>query len=688
MTSLLDFSFALQLIEECIVFLSCEGKVLFLNQAALSLYQWEHDKVINQFFPDLLAERGLPSPLPEGFEFSCDDRLLAASTETAFGRKAGKIIEWKLTQDHFAGGKKGILLVGKDVTDITRAEEKIFELDSIIAQTPGNLYWFDKDNIYLGCNIHSANLLGMSREEASGQEFSHLMAGLTTPDSTLVDTFIEQGKQVMETGAPLLNIEEPPFAGSDNRLRYYLANKVPLRNKWGEIYGVIGISTDITYRKELEKNLREQKEKALIASKTKSEFIANMSHDLRTPITGMLGLIQGLLSASIQADQGGGEQPGNKMPLNALAHLVKRDAQHLFDATDELLQLCNEILAVSQLDSDRNLSAEESFDLHKLIKHNVMLLQPVAQHKKIALLYEIDSTLPRYLKGVRVCLDRVLLNLISNALKFTEKGNVTVLAQLGEAVDAVPCVGDKISLRLLIQDTGIGIPEDKFETIFEHFTRLTPSYAGLYKGAGLGLYTVKKYIEALNGSIQVESTLGEGACFTLTIPFAVSDEEQEDIHTVSVEAVSCPVKPKTRLLTENQPPNSPSLGAVLVVEDNALAALAVVRNLQSLQCNVSVAENGATAVEMASSYYYDLILMDIGLPDFSGIVAAEKILALDSQKGEKVPIIAVTGHANNPEKRQEALAVGMLDVLSKPTKPSDLERLVSTYVLKSGSVSR
>lgn len=678
----LELSTVLHLIEEYIIVLSPYGNVIFFNKPALSLYCLEHNAVIEAFFPDFMKKNDLPSPLPETFKFPYDDAIEVEEIEISFNNGIQKNVLWKVTPYKIDKNQILILLIGKDVTKIRQAEEKIFELDSIIGQTPGNLYWFSKDNIYLGCNDHSAKLLGMSRKEAAGQDFRYLMSTLSTPDPSLVETFIAQGQEVIETGKPLLNIEEPPFAGADNKLKYYVANKVPLRNKHGEIYGVIGISTDITHRKELEENLRIQKEKALIASKSKSEFIANMSHDLRTPITGMLGMIQDMLNTADQAKVSLNEENVFKdtQTLKNVIETITRDGNYLMGATDELLQLCNEILEVVRLESGKLENNVEAFNLQELVQHNIELLQPVAHHKKLQLSYKIGKNIPCHLSGARIYLDRILLNLLSNALKFTEEGQVKISVKLLDNSDLALKIKDKIRLKILVKDTGVGIPKDKFDTIFEHFSRLSPTYEGLYKGAGLGLYTVKRYVQAMKGKIWLESELGKGTCFTVTLPFFVSDHSDRVKASVRLTKPIKPLPDQTMLEKEESVSVESIAPSILVVEDNTLAAIAVKLALKPFNCHIDIAENGAKAVAMAKISEYDLILMDVGLPDFSGIEATKKIRSFSEIEKSRVPIVALTGHAGNPEMRQEAIEAGMQDVLSKPAQPLALESIFKNYV--------
>ncbi|MES2142515.1 MAG: PAS domain-containing protein, partial [Pseudomonadota bacterium] len=227
----------------------------------------------------------------------------------------------------------GIIGIGNDVTEIKKAEDKIYELDNVIAQLPGNVYWYSKDFVYLGCNENSAKTLRMARSDTVGKDFRKLMGRIKNVDKKVVDMLIDDGKQVVETNAPKLNIEEPPFTGPEGQPLYWVANKVPLRNRQGETYGVVGISTNITHQKKLELELRLAKEKAEAANKAKTEFLENMRHDIRTPLTGIVGCAQLI---QMQSDN---------------SKKVSEYANDLIQSSDALLDFLNKILDSIQVAS-------------------------------------------------------------------------------------------------------------------------------------------------------------------------------------------------------------------------------------------------------------------------------------------------------------------------------------------------
>ncbi|MDF1760533.1 MAG: response regulator [Coxiellaceae bacterium] len=424
---------------------------------------------------------------------------------------------------------------------------------------------------------------------------------------------------------------------------------------------------------------RKMRLKAEAANAAKTEFIANMSHDIRTPITGMLAMVQDLLNTAEKAKS---SRVNERAVLDDMVKTVQRDGELLMGATDELLHLCNEILEVVQLEFGEPVEVNESFSVSELVQHNIDLLLPNAQHKKLQLSAMIEPTVPQYLFGARSYLDRSLLNLLSNALKFTDIGYVKVTVSEVKPAENEYKAGDRVTLQIKVEDSGIGIPKDKFNTIFEHFSRLSPSYEGVYKGSGLGLHTVRRYVDSMRGKIELQSELGKGACFILTIPFRVADHKvkittsDRALHSMKPTTLADAVKEASNGASVNGEP----VATILVVEDNTLAAMAVTLVLQPFRCAVDVAEDGAEALKKAKKKNYQLIFMDIGLPDLSGIEVAKQIRTLSNTARANVPIVVLTGHSCDVKTRQEYLAAGIQDVVTKPVRPLVLEAILQRFV--------
>lgn len=559
-------------------------------------------------------------------------------------------------------------------TLLSLKDKKIVELTSVINQLPGDIYWKNAEGCWLGVNnnglknmhrmgfnLDIENIIGKNDEVFFPRETAAM--------------FRKNDLHVMETGQTIAYEETQHLSTGETIVQ--LSTKCPLYDNDNNVIGIVGNTIDITHLKSIEKELRTSQARAQQSDSAKSDFIANMSHDLRIPITGILGLLHALIHAAKQAQavthSALTENPDLAATINTLqTHLndlsetVLSEGELVLGATQQLLELCNDMLAAVRLQNGVQKEEPSIFCPSALAKKIQSLLQPVANQKGLSLNIELGKLSPA-VKGQRLQLERALLNLVSNALKFTHQGRVVIrLHQVpepkkGEATQP----GQAIVLHLQVQDNGIGIEQDQLSHIFEPFTRLNLACEGKYEGSGLGLFTVQRAIDALEGTISVESTVGQGSCFTLSVPLKV-EHPQEQAQAASSSPVQAPIH------TNGQP----SVRRVLLVEDNPVAARALSFLLKSLHCEVNIAGSGAEAVAMAQATPYSMIFMDIGLPDFNGIIATEKI-----RQGThpQPPIIALTGHANDPSTREAAMAAGMQAVLDKPTDLDKLTALLTQY---------
>ncbi len=454
-------------------------------------------------------------------------------------------------------------------------------------------------------------------------------------------------------------------------VRWIMDRGFPILDKAGNCQGVTGVALDITENKMLE-------EKLIAASQAKSEFIANMSHDLRTPMTGVMGMLSELKHLINETDAAVAHSDQKTTDsVKSITATMREYVRIAKNSADELLTMFNDILETVRLESGKVDEKPEHFELAAIVNKNIDLLQSTANHKHLKLKNRIDSTVPKYLYGLRRLLNRILVNLLSNALKFTEKGSVSINVSVNTKKSSSTC-GEEALLRFSVEDTGIGIPSDKFDTIFEHFSRLTSSYQGVYKGSGLGLYAVKNYISIMNGRIWVESMIGKGSRFIMELPFTVSDhsDAENKEHHEEDELTSHTNTPQRLSANLPQPPTSDKRIRVLITEDNPTAAMVVAGALKRLGCSVEHASDGNEALTMLTSKDYDIIFMDIGLPDITGLDACRQIRKLDNPKKSQIPIIALTGHFHQKETCIEA---GMQDLVRKPARPETLKDILNKY---------
>lgn len=660
--------------DNCVVLLDTHFQVLAASAVALDYFCVDLDDILKKDIRLILQKNK-----------EIDNLLYVLIDSTALsGQAPTAIFPWQLFPVYKGKHLLGWALHQKTDRKVDESTEQLLEyLEKISALMPGNFYWKDYEGHYLGCNAALLEALNFSKEDLIGK--------------TDLDLWPNQAKQlrhhdhmVMTTGK-LLRLQESVTLGTEEH--FYSVVKIPLHNNRGDVIGIMGNSLDITEQIKLQHQLVEEKEKSEAANRAKSDFIANMSHDLRTPMVGIMGMLSGLryLAEDAQASVASSPNISTEKLKEVLQEVITRTFEYVDVAvvsSDELTDLFNEILETVRLESGIIEASKEAFDFPKLIQRSVNLLQGVAQHRKLNLSIEIDNNIPRYLKGFRSYLNRSLSNLISNALKFTEKGYVKVIVSLADQSPNKFCKGDTVMVKIQVKDSGVGIPEDKFDLIFEHFSRLTPSFQGLYKGTGLGLSAVKNYVQTMNGKIAVDSEVGKGACFTVTLPLIVddhADRTKETAETLTPKAQTTTL-PQSTTLTNIAPKQAKA--KVLLVEDNPPAALAGRMVLKRLNCAVDTADTGESALTKASQKQYDLIFMDIGLPGMDGVETTKKIRALADTQLAQVPIVALTGHAGDDVQRQKCLSAGINDVLSKPAQPLSLQSALQKWVWDTSSPTK
>jgi two-component system, OmpR family, aerobic respiration control sensor histidine kinase ArcB len=524
---------------------------------------------------------------------------------------------------------------------------------NIIYSLPNNVYWLDKNCVLRGGNNNLAHQLNLQTgADLVGLTYEQIAKAAKLPTQEF-EAFRTTELEVMKTGIPSINKEEPPIK-TEGKTFYYLSNKTPLKNQKGKIIGVAGISIDITKLKETELNLNIALEKAKEANQAKTEFLENMRHDIRTPLAGIIGCAQ-------------------LLPSETDPKKIADYTNDLVESSNALLDFLNNILEGIQVATGEIPLVKKKFDLHKQIEEIINLNKSLAAEKKLALTLNYDETIPAYLIGDPVRVQRIVLELLSNALTFTKEGQVTVSIKLKKKESR------EVIVEVSVSDTGIGIPKDKQEEIFVRFKRLTPSYKGIYKGLGLGLTTVKQFIDDLDGEIYVKSELEQGATFTCFIPFQESlVMDETGIEEIPLLANFKSFK-KQAEATQHDVSDSAGINRILVVEDNILAARAAAGVMSDFNCTIDVAPDGKTAMELLQKHVYQLILMDIGLPDTDGIALTRRIRLEQWQKNHAtVPIIGLTAHIG--EKKQECLDAGMNAVIHKPLKKETAQELLATFV--------
>ena len=525
----------------------------------------------------------------------------------------------------------------------------------IIDTIDASIFWKDLNGRYLGCNHYMVQMSGFKdRADIIGKTDREM------PWWQIAEKLETIDRSVLKNG--LFEGEESPLTASSKRV--FHTKKTILYDKNKNVLGIIGISIDITERKKAElqlkkkqKQLIKEKDKALAANRAKTEFLANMRHDIRTPLSGIVGFSEILKSES--------NEPR-----------IKEYADNLVASSHALLHLLDEVLDAVKIGSGEIPNLKRKFNLIDTLEQVAALYYAKAHEKQLDLSLSIDKKVPRYVIGDKIRVHRIALELIGNALNFTNQGFVHIRVDLAKKEHR------HLVIRINVVDSGIGIPEDKQQEIYLQFKRLTPSYQGIYKGSGLGLYVVKQFMEELEGEIYVDSEPQKGTTFTCLIP--LQEPLLNDASGVDTNERLIPQPPNTTSLSQLSTPIMPDAepvpkNKVLVVEDNFIAQTVAKSLLHTLNCQVDVATNGLDAINHCKNTTYDLIFMDIGLGDGMDGYEVTQFIRSQISSSHHIPIIALTAHGAD-ESKQRCIESGMDAVLTKPLTKTNAAEIIRSFI--------
>ncbi len=599
-----------------------DSTTIYINKASCEFYGVGPEAMLGRRFTDAMSSEqaskifgkiALLSPEKPFFM----DEVLATRHD---GQR--RWIRW-LNRGFF--DKSGKLLelqaIGEDTTDLKRAEERLMDAynfaKEITSSAPEGIVVYNRKLKRLVWNKAMERLTGIPMQVALSDEEREIFPLLGEELKKLAESALA-GKTVFS--------QDVQFEFK-NRKGWAVCYFVPHRNSAGEVVGVIASVRDITDRKKAEVELMEAIARAKEAARVKSEFLACMSHEIRTPLNAILGMSE-LLS----------ECP-------ALGKEELDFCKTIIESGYKLMETINAILEYSKLDANAIKLEKRPFELREELESVQRLLSPLASKKDLELSFHLDEKLPRVVEGDSAQFRQVLINLVGNAIKFTQSGVVSVDVSKGE----------ENLVKVDVSDSGVGISEEAMGKLFNPFTQEDSSNSRPFEGSGLGLAISKKIVELLGGSIGVVSRKGEGSTFSFTMPLP---EAKRRMVQENVEEASAPQRFK---------------GRALVVEDLPSNALVLSKILEKFGVETRQASSGTAALDAILAEPFDIVFMDLRMPGMDGFETTVAIRELEKGEGggRRVPIVAVTAEVMSGEERR-ALDEGMDLFLAKPVKANDI----------------
>jgi PAS domain S-box-containing protein len=520
-----------------------------------------------------------------------------------------------------------------EVNERMRAEDTLSEerkvLRALIDNVPDFMYVKDVDCRFLVANLAVARQMGAkTTEELIGKtDFDFYPREVATP-------FFEDEQRVIRSGRAEVNREEQGLDSHGNASQV-MTTQVPLWDKNGRVTGLVGIGRDITHLKKVQEETQKAREAAEAASRAKSEFLANMSHEIRTPLNGVMGMTDLALDTELTAEQ------------REYLETVKMSG-------DSLLTVINDILDFSKIEAGKIDLEMLDFNLRDSLENTLKTLALRADEKGLELLCEVAPELPEMVRGDSSRLRQIVVNLVGNAIKFTDTGEIAVKVQL-EAREGTDCI-----CRFTVADTGIGIPENKREAIFEPFSQADTSTTRKYGGTGLGLTISTRLVRMMGGKIWVESELGSGSQFHFTVRLGVADAKEIKLGTIAPLELLRDVK-------------------VLVVEDNStnrriLEGMLLRWHMKPAAVDGATAALAQLSAALEAGEPYPLILTDMHMPGIDGFALIEQIRQRPELSAATIMMLTSAGHRGDAARCQE---LGVSAYLLKPIRQSELREAVA-----------
>ncbi len=621
-----------------------DGRFIYVSPSAKELLGFTPDELLGRYPQSLLN--------PEDSKRVCRDIYkLTRNTEGVHlpqyrvRTQSGSFV-WLETSIKLIYNEAGDVIKlqtsSRDITQRRQVEEELervaFEntkLAIVTSKTANAVVITDADGLIEWVNDGFVKRTGFTLEEVQGKKPGSFLQGAETNPKTVA--YIREEL----TRRHGFNVDIVNYTKQGEK--YWVNLEVqPLINELGVLTNFMALQIDITDRKETELALLKAKEEAESASRIKSEFLSNMSHEIRTPMNAILGLTEMLLGEETSAS-------------------IRENLKIIKFSADNLLQIINDILDFSKIEAGKISLETVEFNLFDLIQNMMQIVRFNTKNKAVDVEYFIDNSVPARLKGDPYKLSQILLNLLSNAAKFTSKGFIHIKVGLAKAE------AGKVSLTFTVEDSGIGIPAEKLPLIFDSFTQASASTTRKFGGTGLGLTITKNLVELQGGKISVESNLGFGTTFTVNIPFELPEAEP-----IVAEQPLIPA-PVTKL---PEPENLEGV-RILLIDDNTVNQTLNKQLFKKWKATADVAFNGAEAIDLLKKNHYDIVMMDLQMPIMDGYEAIKIIRNPASEVlDHKVPVIALTSDAFLHTK-QKALDAGMSDFITKPFRMDQLLQTIT-----------
>jgi PAS domain S-box-containing protein len=629
-----DFERFFNLIPDLACIVSTDGYFKKVNPAWETTLGYTCDEVLNTPMLDFIHPDDLERTVNEIAKQSRQYRTKHFVNRYRCKDGSYRIFDWRTTFNRDDSTRFGI---AKDITDQRQWEESLRESEErfrIMADSCPTIIWVtDAMGITRLTNRVCREFFGTTFEQVDDAQ-SRL---LIHPDDHSM--YVEQFLLAVRQRAPFR--AEARVRRSDGEWRWIDSRAEPRLSLNGEFLGHVGISPDITDRKQSEEALQRAKETAEGANRAKSEFLANMSHEIRTPMNGIIGLTELALDTDLTAEQ-------------------RRYLEDVKQSADSLLRILNDILDFSKIEAGKLEFEVIEFDLRQTIESILKVLGVRAAAKNLKLAYHLDPRVPSRVLGDPGRLRQVLINLTGNAIKFTERGEVVIRVAVTSNT-----AGD-FELHFSVKDTGIGIPLNKQLHVFKAFSQADSSLTRTFGGTGLGLSISSQLIEMMGGRIWVESEEGIGSTFHFTVRMGIAPARPQHAWqpaaTTEVSPGRAAQPGRTRL-------------RLLVVEDNPVNALVTRRLFEKQNHTVRSAANGREALDMIEAEEFDCVLMDLQMPVLDGFEATAAIRGKERISGGHLPIIALTADAITRD-LDRCLAAGMDGYLTKPFNPREVFALV------------